>query len=66
VGEHPLEVIFQDHRQKIADMYGKSGSRLPSEYQKEYSTTDLIFVIGYILDKCEKDTDVHMVLTDFK
>jgi len=35
--------------------------------KRNTSTTDLIFATEYILDKCcEKDTDVHVVLTDFE
>jgi hypothetical protein len=29
MGEHSLEVIFQHHRQKIADNHGRSSRRLP-------------------------------------
>lgn len=34
--------------------------------KRNTSTTDLIFATKYVLDKCEKDTDVHVVLTDFE
>lgn len=35
--------------------------------KRNTSATDLTFFTGYIFDKCcEKDTDVHVVLTDFK
>jgi len=38
-----------------------------ASFKSNASTTDLIFATGYILDKCcEKDTDIHIVLTDFK
>jgi hypothetical protein len=38
-----------------------------ASFKSNTSTTDLIFATGYISDKCcEKDTDVHMILTDFK